>query len=1428
MTNKTTKEAFNLMDLAIGETPAALRAGLGGALGGLAVKYLPKDTTTRTVALHSLAPLAGLGLGGAEAAIGAAAPILMKKNDVLGASLMGAALGGASTLAPVVLNPTLESAPGAIASLAGSALLARTSNKLDDISNAVKYHADLKADILPKVDRTMSKQRADKLISDSKNRIYEEAIPAGKYLVQKVDNYKKNKYIAKELEEVEKLLKEPGENYKVGHVKEAAPWGGIAKTLAGGLAGLGLGYQGFKRLSDGGYLGNTAADGSASPGQIAAGLGMGGLGATGAVLGATGKYRGIGRLLGSGLKYLAPQTRTQAAGALTGGIGGGLYGIKDGKESGKSIGGTLTQGLTYGLAGAALGRMAPPLLGHLGKLKPTPGSAYDRLVNKIKPQTNTQIGTTALGTSAGAAGGITQIDQDDDAKMMAGKILGGAALGYGAGRIVPPILGATWKGTQAVGRGVRSAATYTKQKAVNANNAIQATNTAQNADRYNILGGLAGGAAGGYAAYNTGDEQTPMYSRIGRAALGAGLGAVGGRGLVRGTRMALGTNYGNALKQQAVSRAADGTTPGFTGYARQAFGGFRQNAGRAANEQAANANNALSQQLANSKQDLYHVLTKDMGTGGYGLAGGEARNVIGDIQTKLGPNASKRDLAASLLGGRFNSTDAAVGGLLGAASSGYAAGSATDWDPTAIALGAVAGGGLGAAGAGSARYIGKALSGIPSGGNNLRKEYLSRLSDSKFLNNEISSGRLAISNPATATKMQSSINKANAGIAVKPETGFFSVNPQGELAYTAGSNASNIQVTGDVAKGLGALDPRTATNSINKAISSLAPAEQQAITQVLNKGGQEAELMQQALAAHTKDVINVTNKTHGDVANLISASVKNSARASGLEGSAYGANVEYLMSREPVKALANKINTGKAPNIAEIEQALIQSGVPAVNAKGAATALQSSFDDIAKATQVELTKANSAFTKNMGILKQNINAGAYDRSVQGFEQEFARAATKGIPKQSLDHYKAELDDLVNMQRTVGDSAAAKQVIDDAKALLANDKLTQADVSSAITALKLAKTTLVSGNKGLLGNFRGYSDNLSKTVSKELTNIGDDFAENLVPRLNPTDADLISQVNNITKLPEQARKLVASGDPSSVKNFQEVEQVLAATKGSFPSITKSIVGKTTSTQMYNLGKSPKIDEYTKNLASTSGKNSITIDKQATSILNQLGANGIDTSKVIAKHTPMSGTLDAPAAARELLAEIRNYTAAVDTQVASSIKAFKDSAISSIANSGSAAGSAQLRGFGTISRTKADDDVLKRISPFSKTEAPITKEISQTTAAPVANQTANTTAATAAPVQEAQAIQQAPMPVQQAVQPQAQGYGMLPMGAGVVGVGGVGYGGYHLLSAPTQQAAQYSAAPVQGMYSNYAAPPVQSSLNYTMPPVQNRYNPMAQQR
>ena len=1259
MTNKTTKEAFNLIDMAIGETPAALRAGLGGALGGLAVKYLPKDTTTRTVALHSLAPLAGLGLGGAEAAIGAAAPILMKKNDVLGASLMGAALGQASTLAPVVINPSIEAVPSALASLTGSALLARTSNKLDDIANAVKYHNDLKSDIIPKIDKTMSKQRAEKLISDSKNKIYEEAIPAGKYLVQKLDNRKRNNYIAKELEEVEKLLKEPGENYKVGHVKEALDPTQI-KILAGG------------------------------------------------------------------------------AGMLAGMVGGG-----------------------------------------------TLGQDYLRKRQGLSLPASSAIGTLggAIAGSAGAAG-------------LAHLATGGKFKGLG--NIVSKIP-KMFKGPPS-----------------------------GNTNRYNILGGLAGGAAGGYAAYNTGDEQTPMYSRIGRAALGAGLGAVGGRGLVRGTRMALGTNYGNALKQQAVSRAADGTTPGFTGYARQAFGGFRQNAGRAANEQAANANAAMRKELSASKGNLRQVLEKDIGAGGYGLTPVEGTSILKDVQTKLGPYASKRDLAASLLGGRFNSTDAAVGGLLGAASSGYAAGSATDWDPTAIALGAVAGGGLGAAGAGSARYIGKALSGIPSGGNNLRKEYLSRLSDSKFLNNEISSGRLAISNPATATKMQSSINKANAGIAVKPETGFFSVNPQGELAYTAGSNASNIQVTGDVAKGLGALDPRTATNSINKAISSLAPAEQQAITQVLNKGGQEAELMQQALAAHTKDVINVTNKTHGDVANLISASVKNSARASGLEGSAYGANVEYLMSREPVKALANKINTGVAPNIAEIEQALIQSGVPAVNATGAAKALQSSFDDIAKATQVELTKANSAFTKNMGILKQNINAGAYDRSVQGFEQEFARAATKGIPKQSLDHYKAELDDLVNMQRTVGDSAAAKQVIDDAKALLANDKLTQADVSSAITALKSAKTNLATANKTLLGNFRGYSDNLSRTVTKELTNIGDDFAENLVPRLNPTDAQLISQVNNIAKLPEQARKLVASGDPSLVKNFQEVEQVLVATNGKLPSRKPSIVGTTTSTQMYNLGKSPKIDEYTKNLASTSGKNATTIDRQATNILNQLSASGIDTSIVIAKHTPISAALDAPAAARELLAEIRNYTASVDTQVANSIKAFKDSTISSIANSGSAAGSAQLRGFGTISRTKADDDVLKRISPFSKTEAPITKEISQTTAAPVANQTANTTAATAAPVQEAQAIQQAPMPVQQAVQPQAQGYGMLPMGAGVVGVGGVGYGGYHLLSAPTQQAAQYSAAPVQGMYSNYAAPPVQSSLNYTMPPVQNRYNPMAQQR
>jgi hypothetical protein len=259
----------------------------------------------------------------------------------------------------------------------------------------------------------------------------------------------------------------------------------------------------------------------------------------------------------------------------------------------------------------------------------------------------------------------------------------------------------------------------------------------------------------------------------------------------------------------------------------------------------------------------------------------------------------------------------------------------------------------------------------------------------------------------------------------------------------------------------------------------------------------------------------------------------------------------------------------------------------------------------------------------------------------------------------------------------------------------------------------------------------------------------------------------------------------------------------------PAIPRTdIVSGSSYNAIYNTGKAD-LANLESMLAKSPPKGRTHVDVNP--ILNKLQQNGISVTKLdgIRALSPA----DQVTKTNALLREIRIYTDQMDNIVNKDIGAFKQELSNSMSASGSFAGSAKLKGFGSISQTQADEETLRRVNQTA-TEAPVVKEVSHS-AAPVQTQASQTVAPVS---QEAQAMQQQayyPMQPQQMYYPQQnpayRQYGMIPYGVGAVGVGGAGLAGYQYLSAPVQQAAQLSQAPVQ------------NAMSYTQPAVQNMYNP-----
>lgn len=189
-----------------------------------------------------------------------------------------------------ITEPILEALP----SLAAGGLLARTAYKLDDIVEAVARRKHLQ-EALPELAKTLPKHEVKTLVNEANNKLIASTIPFGSTAAKTIDNIKANRYIAKEMQEVENLLKNPGENYKIGHVKEANAITGIGKfvgknlgTLGGAVAG---GYGANSMLGD-------EASGIQRAGAIAGGALAGAIGGRGL---ARGMHMGLGTNYGKAL-----------------------------------------------------------------------------------------------------------------------------------------------------------------------------------------------------------------------------------------------------------------------------------------------------------------------------------------------------------------------------------------------------------------------------------------------------------------------------------------------------------------------------------------------------------------------------------------------------------------------------------------------------------------------------------------------------------------------------------------------------------------------------------------------------------------------------------------------------------------------------------------------------------------------------------------------------------------------------------------------------------------------------------------------------------------------------------------------------------------------------------------------------------------------
>ncbi len=742
--------------------------------------------------------------------------------------------------------------------------------------------------------------------------------------------------------------------------------------------------------------------------------------------------------------------------------------------------------------------------------------------------------TGAMAGVGGVVGGFAGAQDGGASGAFKGFVAGaagGAALGAGVknhGAIKS--FGSTVK--RMYSPGINQANTSVKNTVQKANQAVQTAGGG-----FGNVMGIAGGAlSGGYAGYQASEGSDSPTQRAGLMLGGALGGAALGRGAARAGHMALGTNRGRALTQQAQMQGRTSM--------RQAFGGFRSGTNAELNtlrNQQAGRSNELIQA---NQQQMKANLTKDVGLGGYGLDAAQANTVNTQLnqatQYATNPNSGfiqrgierfknirNMDYAASNQVSNYV-VPGLVHGAVGAGA-GYAADSSMGGSGY---TGAILGGVAGAIGGGSRfnQQLGKTLTSRSRG---VAEQYSKQLATSPDLQRRVlrqTGDTLATSNPALGTQLKGTVNTLEAAApgSIKPKVNSLSV-VDGNIKFTAGSGGKpgELNLADDIAQNLGAKNPDLVKTQLNNALPA-NDADKAILSNMLAKGGPEAEQLTNVLNAHSKEIVNISNQVHDDVANAIIAQGKRVDSASLYSKPLAGGSVDpsYLMSQPAMKDLANKISKGTQATAQEIADALANSGISAgAYTDDMANALKYQFDDMAIAAKNNLDKASTNMKNNLLGTQVNIMAKAHANEINKVTTALERAKTFADPN-DLSLLQAHGNDLVELQMRQGPAGqrlATETLQEITKALESQDPN---KIKALVTKLDSQATAAMSGSSA--AGFQRATSGVASAAKNVFKGEFDDQFLNNAKAFVPPNSTQATTLENINMLDDVVKKQFMSG------------------------------------------------------------------------------------------------------------------------------------------------------------------------------------------------------------------------------------------------------------------------------------------------------------
>jgi hypothetical protein len=787
---------------------------------------------------------------------------------------------------------------------------------------------------------------------------------------------------------------------------------------------------------------------------------------------------------------------------------------------------------------------------------------------------------------------------------------------------------------------------------------------------------------------------------LGGAALGAGglaagaAGVLGIRGLGRAGHMLLGTNTGRALMQQANAADRSGL--------RHAFGGFRgSNAGALddlAKYQTARSN-ATNKLNVDDAMDEYK---KELGIGGYGLDPADAAHMRANLEnttevTKsnkgwLGGIGERADLYKRMrdaeLSGYGDTLKAGLRGAGTGAAAGLGAyGYSKDFDIdnmsatgalTSALTGGLAGGFLNSKG--HLQNYGKAFL---SRGDTAREQFAQQLAKSPKLRQQelmrYADDLAANGDIAGANDIRAKVRAVQTGTARAAENSLAVVDGNIKFISGQGAGKTNLNVSGSIAKDLGARDPEMVSQQINKSINLLGK-DKETVTSVLANGGPEAEQMSEILNAHSKQLVNISNKAQDEIAEAVRLqgmqSSKNYNALGGLPGAGGAMKPEYLMQQPAMKQLAKNISSGATVDNAAIMDALKKSGItmPDDELAQMANGLNNNFKAIGDKVRTNLDDASNSMQMNIRSTGTNIAAESHNKAIGKLDSAFERAKSV-YPQEQLTKFQAEANDyieLLNKQGPDGQREARKIMSDMQKALDAGDS---ANLDALTTKYQTEVDNLAAGVSGFTKAREGVVNSARKALKGN--SMSDDFADNIKQYL-PSGSSQEAVVDNLSNMQSSsARNAYMSGSVKNIKSddFDSVHE-LATTLNVNPNLDATAMSKLTSSNPQEvLNNLKSLDPKQLNMA-------ISGDPKALAKVNGL----------------MGGNLDA-ADLKNLNNNLKAYQNDIDT----AIKKSKDD-IANEAKSGNSALGINPRNIATRRKVTMDDEGLDS-ARRSATEAPV---------------------------------------------------------------------------------------------------------------------------